>query len=81
MLVVPVFLSFTPANGEMRGCFQPMTNGKESGRGRKGEESREFTLDVLGKRESTTELQRERIEERKAKDSGKGRKRHESIVL
>lgn len=48
----------------MWSCFQPMTNGKESGRGKKGEASHEFTLDVLEKREQA--------KQRDAEDSGKG---------
>lgn len=73
MLVASLFLSVTLANEETRSPFQPMTIGKESGRGRKGEESHEFTLDVPGKIEPTTQLQWERMKERKAKDSGEGR--------
>lgn len=71
MLAASLFLSVTPANEKTGSCLQPMANVKESGRERKGEGSHGFTLDVLGKRESTTELQLEEIEERRAKAGGK----------
>lgn len=77
MLAASLFVSVTAANEEVESFLQPIANGKESGRERKGEGSHEFTLDVLGK-STSTELQREEIEERGAK--WEREERHESIT-